>query len=132
MSIVHTEAQALTIGFRVGEFIDDQAWFNKVARDWPDKLEEIIFTEAFRHPKRDILITAGEFAVRLEFSDLACLKLIDETGVLWPKLSNIIDFKKFHGPSFKAKAESPPDLFFNISLPWGHHFIMDHTTPQDF
>lgn len=131
MSIVHTEAQTLTLGLRVDEFIDDLARFNEIARDWPDKLEKVILAEAFRHPKWDILVTAGELAVRLEFSDFTCFKLIDETGICRPKLTNIIDFKKFHCPSFKAKPESPPNFFLNISLTWGHHFIMNHTTPQN-
>jgi hypothetical protein len=103
--VVDAEAHGLLAILGMGEFIDDLNTLSQIPSNSPNKLMEFYFVEGLlcggiRQPEGNVFIAGRVLAVRLELGDLASLELGNETIILTPEQSNIIDLKQLHGPSF--------------------------------
>jgi hypothetical protein len=126
VSVVNTEAVGLSTCLGVGEGVNYCARLCKIATYASDNLKKVIFWKSIvLYPERNIFVACWVLAVRFKFCDLVGLKLADKTGVRWPKLSNVVNIKKFHRPPFQTQAESPPYFFRDVSLCILHNAIKD-------
>ncbi len=66
VTVIDTEAVALSLGFRVHKLVDALNCLGQVSADRTHKLEELVFVETCGHPEGYVLVTGGEFRVGLK------------------------------------------------------------------
>ena len=131
MSIVDSETLALSLGLRVSKLVNAFYCLSNVSTNGTHDLEELILIEALWDPEGDVLVAGGEPGVRFELGDLPLLELADESCILTPEQSDVLDVEELHSPAFQPKTECPSYFLLNVSSCSLHDLVMNDSRSQN-
>ena len=131
MSIIYSVAFASLLLFWMCERVNTIHRFSQISTHLSHQLTKLIVVKAFRNPKCYVFIAGRVLGVRLELCDLVLLELVQESRVLAPEESDVLNVKESHGPTLQTQAKCPTDFLGRIYVRMGNDRICHHPTTEN-